>query len=165
MIHPIRAAMVDWAKSTLFGTFGARIYDRFLPVLDLESAEAMRGQFPALVISIPDQEIEAHLSGTTGIQVATSLTFEVYGLVNQSRLSSPSETVRAAEVTALRAVDTATAALASALIAITPSANWNDAGFRLSALVLNSFSEEDTPADANAARYIISSITCTVTTQ
>lgn len=164
-IHKTRAACVDWAKTALAQTFEGRIYDRFIPILDLENASPMASQFPALVISIPSQEFDASLSGLVGIQVASQISFDVYGLVSSPRLYSPSEAVRADEVAKMRAVDEAAAEVFAALSALTPADDWQGLGFRLAAVIPESFSEEDQPADAPGVRYIISTVTVQIVTQ
>lgn len=166
-LHKVRQEAVDWAKTALAATFGSRVYDRFFPVLDLENASAMGNQFPALVVSLPSQDFDLHLDGVTGIQILR-VDFEVVGLVRPSRLYSPSEAVRAAEVTNLRATDDAAAALVSALVSLGTSApinNWQGAGFRLASVALESTSEQDDPADAPDARYISTTVTAVFTTQ
>ena len=168
-LHKTRAGFVDWAKASgpLATIFGARIYDRFLPLLDLQSVDAMADQFPALVVTAARFDIDASLSTMTGLQSSQQVSFEVYGIIQDKRLYAPSPDTRAAAVTAMRSVDDAAAAVLTALVALNascPLADWIT-GVKLHQALATGSEEDDFPAEsAPGIRFIRTTINVTTTT-
>jgi hypothetical protein len=108
----LRAALVDAiiAESSINTLISGRCFDYFYEFEDLLNQKANSNKFPAITIVTDGDENELNQDGHDNINQA-SFSITCYQQIHLAKMRSRSATVRAAQKTLLRQVDTLSAAV------------------------------------------------------
>lgn len=108
----LRAALVDAfiAESTINNLISGRAFDYFYEFEDLQNQKANSSKFPAITVETDSDENELNQDGHDNINEAT-FSITCYQQIHLAKMRSRSASVRAAQKTLLRTVDTLSAAV------------------------------------------------------
>jgi len=108
----LRAALVDAmaAEGTISSLVGSRVFDYFYEFEDLLNQKANANKFPAITVETDGDENELNQDGHDDINQA-SFSITCYQQIHLAKMRSRSASVRAAQKTLLRNIDTLSAAV------------------------------------------------------